>query len=457
MTIYAQDIYLNNQHDLQHNFYPNTLEHRRYIIQTIPDYSCLTCYPILENIPDRFLSFWDWFTLEFPATCFTYNSIVVFRRIIQRLVVSEDYLEALTITFRYSSEVNFYTLITRIRQALILTDRFTLDPLTTLYYHSETTSLHSNSSEESLSDFDYNLDLLFQTPPPSPKLNMATIQNVYDYLINNDKGPTLLQIAPFYGNGTQDPLTWMANFEKAAVANKWNSRKKRDVLPAFLRDNADEWQQTFYPANAATNNADNDWTTVKNGFTTQFCNQRWHNKWIKELEELKQMPDESIDTYYSRYRRIIQRVETSTNLTNDQKLYHFNKGLSPETLPIILLHAPNNVAAALDRARTFEQGKDFTSKAEPATPSNIRNLEKDIETLTKQMQQMTLNYATIATALTPRENSSRNNQNFRTQPRPKSSVICYKCGKAGHIARNCLAKRNTTTAQYKQLTRDMKQ
>ena len=119
MTIYAQHIYLNNQHDLQHNNYPNTFEHRRYIIQTIPDYSCLIYYPILGNIPDRFLSFWDWFTLEFPATCFTYNSIVVFRRIIQRLVVSEDYLEVLTITFRYSSEVNFYTLITRIRQALI--------------------------------------------------------------------------------------------------------------------------------------------------------------------------------------------------------------------------------------------------------------------------------------------------------------------------------------------------
>ncbi|CAG8826640.1 17484_t:CDS:1, partial [Racocetra persica] len=151
--------------------------HRRYIIQTIPDYSCLTCYPILGNISDRFLSFWDWFTLEFPATCFTYNSIVVFRRILQQVVVSEDYLEALTITFCYSSEVNFYTLITHIRQALILTDRFTLDLLTTLYYHSETTSLYSNLSEESLSDFDYNLDLLFQTPPPSPKLNMATIQN----------------------------------------------------------------------------------------------------------------------------------------------------------------------------------------------------------------------------------------------------------------------------------------
>ncbi|CAG8539325.1 15223_t:CDS:2, partial [Dentiscutata heterogama] len=155
---------------------------RRYIIQTIPDYSCLTCYPVLGNIPDRFLSFWDWFALEFPAICFTSNSIVVFRRILQQTVVSEDYLEALTITFRYSSEVNFYTLITRIRQALILTDRFTLDPLTTLYQHSETTSLHSNQSEESLPDFDYNLDLLFQTPPSRPKLKMATNQQIYDFL-----------------------------------------------------------------------------------------------------------------------------------------------------------------------------------------------------------------------------------------------------------------------------------
>ena len=44
----------------------------------------------------------------------------------------------------------------------------------------------------------------------------------------------LLRIEPFRGDGTQDPLTWLDDFNRAAQANKWNLARKKDILAAFL-------------------------------------------------------------------------------------------------------------------------------------------------------------------------------------------------------------------------------
>jgi hypothetical protein len=80
------------------------------------------------------------------------------------------------------------------------------------------------------------------------------------------------------------------------------------------------------------------------------------------------------------------------------------------------MHNPADVATALGYTKRFEQGKDFAARSEPSLAAATRSLEKDIDNLTKQMQQMTLNYATIASALTePNVPTPRTQQRF--QPR----------------------------------------
>ena len=87
------------------------------------------------------------------------------------------------------------------------------------------------------------------------------------------------------------------------------------------------------------------------------------------------------------------------------------------------------------------------------------------------MQQMTLNYATIASALT--EPTPKVQQQFqpRTQFQPRnqyqprtqfqsrnqyqrSFTTCYNCEEKGHYARDCLAEKQPTMGQYKQMTQD---
>ena len=95
---------------------------------------------------------------------------------------------------------------------------------------------------------------------------------------------------------------------------------------------------------------------------------------------LKQGPDKSVDSFYSRFKRLIKRIDASTPLQNAQKLYYFKKGLRPEILPILLTHAPADLATLLGLARTHEQGTDFATNANTG-PGNSKSItyEKEIE------------------------------------------------------------------------------
>ena len=70
----------------------------------------------------------------------------------------------------------------------------------------------------------------------------------------------------------------------------------------------------------------------------------------------------------------------------------------------------------LGLARTYEQGTDFATNADPG-PSNSKTVayEKEIEQLTKQINQISLNYTTIASAL-----STQTEQKYQLRQPTKS-------------------------------------
>ena len=81
-------------------------------------------------------------------------------------------------------------------------------------------------------------------PPPVPILALPEpLNNMGDQAlrdaataINNlatalarDGEKNLLTVPPFTGNRTQDPLTWLQEFKRAATANKWNAARKLEL------------------------------------------------------------------------------------------------------------------------------------------------------------------------------------------------------------------------------------
>jgi len=61
---------------------------------------------------------------------------------------------------------------------------------------------------------------------------------------------TLVRIEPYRGDGTQDPITWLEDFERAAKINRWNAVRQLELAYAYVEGNALEWLTSL--ANAPT-------------------------------------------------------------------------------------------------------------------------------------------------------------------------------------------------------------
>src|SRR6185437_4530635 len=333
--------------------------------------SCEICYPFTVTIPIPFRNFASWYKETFPVVNFTGKSLEYFNTLGNiykefNLPQHKNTIFKLIYSIRYqSSPGNIIDIIHLIAFTAVYSDFFEKNPLNltdeeladrepiedifkqitlgTPYFPFASTLVHNPLSE--LPYFGVNLstlNLTFNSSLPKPKpiakplvktLAMATNDEILNYLKTNTTGSILLRIEPYLGDGTQDPYTWIESFEKAASANKWNAMRKREVLPAFLHGVADEWQQAFYGTQTTTGNPNwaNLWTAITDDFKDTFCTQRWKNKWLKELDTIKQGSDEPIEAYYSRFNRLIKRSEITDG---DRVLFYFKKGLRSDLLPI---------------------------------------------------------------------------------------------------------------------------
>ncbi|RHZ79395.1 hypothetical protein Glove_147g60 [Diversispora epigaea] len=178
---------------------------------------------------------------------------------------------------------------------------------------------------------------------------------IIDYLENNLHNNTSLRIDPFYGDGTQDPLQWMIHFEKVARSNAWDEAKKIRKYATYLEDDAEEWHDEIVANDMA------DWAAWRAGFVEKYCNTRWKNKWMRELENNRQRQGETIDVYYARFKRLVKRVEIQV----DQRKRLFIKGLLLHIAPLVTMQTPGTLAAALELAQAYEEGLDMVNKIEP--------------------------------------------------------------------------------------------
>src|SRR3954468_8992947 len=51
---------------------------------------------------------------------------------------------------------------------------------------------------------------------------------------------SVVKIDPYYGD-EQDPISWIEDFEKAAIANNYTDARKLQIVVAYLKETAASW------------------------------------------------------------------------------------------------------------------------------------------------------------------------------------------------------------------------
>ena len=130
-------------------------------------------------------------------------------------------------------------------------------------------------------------------------------------------------------------------------------------------------------------------------------------------------------------------------------------GLSPLLTPLVATDNPETLEEAIERAKTVEVGYNYVPTKQvnistgasthenpsigeivPSTSSSSGPVKTDVDSLSDQLQKLTLNYANLASTLLA-QNKKDIKPTQSTQFNRRPPITCYKCGKEGHIARNC--------------------
>ena len=157
-------------------------------------------------------------------------------------------------------------------------------------------------------------------------------------------------------------------------------------------------------------------------FKGRFAGETKKNQWYHELNTLRQGGDESVDEYTHKFRTLVDRIELQ-DAAQKKRLYIM--GLLPAYTPLVYTQNPADVDAAVEAARRVELGYGFASGSKKKTSTTIdrsNNIghdllenspvtSKELEDLSKKLEQLTVNYANIASALlvqpTNRNDSTR--------------------------------------------------
>jgi hypothetical protein len=372
---FTLDSYLRftEEHDRKHLF--------REEIQ-ITDRSCEICYPVTTPISQSFNHFWTWTYNQFNARSYSAYTLTAFEAFIAKYYSEgtpiqtpidktlEDLALSIVVSTRYLYNFEVRTFI----RDLLYIARYTN------YFQRPVSNkvLKGNSHFHLTGNLKYTLPQLGApsgTNITNTNINntpMAMDANAFQTEMENIFGTAgahlrtrhekeLVKIATFHERDDEDPIEWLEHILKAAEANRWSDQlnRRKDILAAFLKDAAATWFEGDR-ANIDNWNTNGSNTSFVSRFKLYFCNEAKKGLWYQQIMCLRQAPNESVDSYATKFLKLANRLGTGS-LSNEQQKRMFMYGLSPIYAPMVHMKDPGTIAEAIQHARSAEVGYHYAN------------------------------------------------------------------------------------------------
>ena len=481
-------------------------KHRRGKTINQKEVYCIQCYPTdsipADNIPDGFEKFWLWISIQYTAKQYTGATVAAFKVLKTEFFITTQLNTLVGITTKILQSIKFRQINTPLLELSFylhklfeLTNGFKSLPtdtqVTNAYqiFHNTSVNNNANMNEGQMRD----LMKLVWGADPTDTNNPRNVGDLLENTLNNNTNAitTALQnnltainalttanqnrttskvvdVPFFYGRDDEDPYEWCRLFEAAFAANGWPDNRKIALAAGFLKEAAQDW----YEENRGNinqwhinNNANNFDTRLINYFATAAR----RNQWTRELQNIKQRDNESVENYSRRFKKLLNKATQGEALAERYQINYYINGLKPFLVGQVVIGNADTLNATITRAKLVELGVNTTlltatpatastTEPIPATTTTVKPTPQvdEMEALTKQMQQLALNYANLSSVLmvqqgTPRNtrlrpnNNNQNRQNGQvpTQNSFNPNITCFRCGNVGHISRNCQMGRNT--------------
>ncbi|KAG9303758.1 hypothetical protein G9A89_018655 [Geosiphon pyriformis] len=322
-------------------------------IELNPLLSCLICFSLEEQSSRQFQDFWNWFLNEHSAETYTAYTTYYFDQAYFENNFEErnNSINQLLYSATFEQQPPDFEYLNHQIHIWIAAHQAIETPFETEEESYQTAPVFDLLSSK--------LDSSTQTVTPEPMANDSMQANIL---------AALQSIQTALGDDAQDSIEWLDDFERAATANQYDNEYKFQIVGGYLQGSPATWFSQETDANAQQRII--RWTPANVGeintsFTTRFENKFRTPililKWRMELERRTQGSGEVVTKYAKAIRKLIKRVDTRRNWTEEQKIHSFTKGLRTDLSyalwPLLALKDNPTMDMAIELAQRIEDNQ----------------------------------------------------------------------------------------------------
>lgn len=287
---------------------------------------CYLCHTPPLIPPQHFNSFWNWY-VSYSAKSYSSKTIEYFDQIVKGILEKPLQIDLKAVTSFIFSIV--YTqvpgdlkllqtsIIHTLKTQVSIRKNFIQPPPVTI--SAATSSLASLTPTQPINNKTTSTTPTMSITDQQLKELLKKVTDGFKETAQSLKVENhIFPIEHFYGKATEDPMEWLASFNRAATANNWTNNRRLQIAPGYLKGVAAQW---FDDATINYwNNNTYPLASFEPLFIKRFTTLENKSKWHYELHNLQQEKNERVDEYSVRFKRLVAKVDPTNVFPDEYKI-----------------------------------------------------------------------------------------------------------------------------------------